>query len=203
MTRFHLGPSICLSNRQIRKMFRLAEASKKDVFYDLGCGAGQLCIIAVSEFQVKRAVGIDSHKGRAKKARERIRNLGLQEKVSIIDGYFERTNFEDATIVYNGLMEEEDTLERYERTLRKGCRLITLAYPPVSLLPDKEDYPLYLMKSPFRRATRADEWASGVLLKPATFEELVSEMRVDPDYGCDIRLLRKLARERFNGRAHA
>lgn len=61
MTGYNLGPSIALSDRQIRKMLRLAKLNKKDVFYDLGCGKGQLCIIAVKEFNVRHAVGIDNH----------------------------------------------------------------------------------------------------------------------------------------------
>jgi SAM-dependent methyltransferase len=192
-----LGLAIVLRNRHIRKMLRLAEANENDVFYDLGCGAGQLCIIAVKEFNVKRAVGIDVHKGRVKRARESVRCAGLQKRISIRYGLFENANFKDATIVYNGLMEEEDTLEKYESTLRKGCRLITLASPPVSLMPNKTDYPFYLMNFPFTKASTNDEWASAVLLKQTTFEELLLEFKRDPDYKSDIRLLKKLAKERF------
>jgi SAM-dependent methyltransferase len=192
-----LGLAIALSNRHIRKMLRLAEANENDVFYDLGCGVGQVCIVAVKEFNVKRAVGIDVNKGRVKKARERVRCAGLQKRISIRYGLFENANFKDATIVYNGLMEEEDTLEKYETTLQKGCRLITLASPPVSLMPNKTDYPFYLMNFPFTKAVNDDEWASAVLLKQATFEELLLEFKRDPDYQSGIRLLKKLAKERF------
>jgi SAM-dependent methyltransferase len=192
-----LGLGIVLSNRQIRKMLRLAEANENDVFYDLGCGAGQLCIIAVKEFNVKRAIGIDAHKGRVKKARESVRRAGLQKKISIRYGFFENANFRDATIVYNGLMEDENTLEKCENTLRSGCRLITLASPPVSLIPNKTDYPFYLMNFPFTKAGTDEEWASTVLLKQATFAELLVEFKRDPDYRSDIRLLKKSAKERF------
>jgi SAM-dependent methyltransferase len=192
-----LGLGIVLSNRHIRKMLRLAEANENDVFYDLGCGAGQLCIIAIKEFNVKRAIGIDVHKGRVRKARESVRRAGLQKRISIRYGFFENANFKDATIVYNGLMEDENTLEKYENTLRKGCRLITLASPPVSLMPNKVDYPFYLMTFPFTKASTDDEWSSAVLLKQATFAELILEFKRDQDYKSDIRLLKKLAKERF------
>jgi SAM-dependent methyltransferase len=192
-----LGSSIVLSNRYIRKMLRLAEANENDVFHDLGCGAGQLCFIAVKEFNVRRAIGIDAHKGRVKKARESVRRAGLQKRISIRYGLFENANFEDATIVYNGLMENEDTLEKYEKTLGKGCRLVTLASPPVALMPNKTDYPFYLMNFPFTEASSGDEWASAVLLKQATFEELLLEFKRDPDYKSGMRLLKKLAKERF------
>lgn len=197
-----LGSSVALRNRQIRKMLRLAEANENDVFYDLGCGAGQLCIIAVKEFNVKRAVGIDSNKGRVKQARKNVRHEGLQKRISIRHGLIQDVNFKDATIVYDGFDEEEDTLEKYEKTLREGCRLIILASPLVSVLPDNEDYPFYLMKFPFTKTKSVDEWASTVLLKKATFEELLLEFKGErkldiPPADIYIRPLKKLVRERF------
>src|SRR5713226_3666818 len=78
-----LGPEDYQSNRYIRKILRLAQASRRDVFYDLGCGRGQLCIIAVKEFGVKRAVGIEMHRGRAVKARRVVKTLGLSDKIDI------------------------------------------------------------------------------------------------------------------------
>ena len=191
------GPSIALSNRQIRMMLRLAKANKNDVFYDLGCGAGQLCIIAVKEFNVKRAVGIEMDKRRVKMARKNIRREGLQKRISIRHRRILNAIFEDATIVYNGLLEEEITLEKYENTLQKGCGLISLASPPVSILPDKIDYPFYLTKFPFTKTKSADKWASAVLLKCSTFEELILEFKKDPDYEHDITELKKLTRKRF------
>ena len=196
-----LGPSVVLTNRDIRKMLRLADANENDVFYDLGCGAGQLCIIAVKEFNVKRAVGIEKDIGRVKKAKENARFSGLHNKIVIRHESIEDANFKAATIVYCGLGEEEDSLEKYENTLQKGCRLITLDCPLVSVLPDKRDYPFYLMKFPFTKTQSADEWASAVLFKKATLEELDLELRRDREISwesfSDIRLLRKLARARF------
>ena len=47
---------------------RLAQATGHDVFFDLGCGMGKLCVVAVKEFGVRKAVGIELHRGRAAKA---------------------------------------------------------------------------------------------------------------------------------------
>jgi len=62
-----LGPERYQSDRFIRKLLHLADARNTDIFYDLGCGIGQLCIVAVTEFDVRKAVGIESHRGRATK----------------------------------------------------------------------------------------------------------------------------------------
>ena len=78
-----LGPEDYQSNRHIRKILQLALASSKDIFYDLGCGKGQLCVVAVAEFGVKRAVGIEMHRGRAAKAAKRVHELGLADRIEI------------------------------------------------------------------------------------------------------------------------
>ena len=80
---YRLGPEDYQSNRHIRKILHLAQATKSDIFYDLGCGRGQLCALAVAEFGVKRAVGIELHRGRAAKAAEHIHKLGLAGRIEI------------------------------------------------------------------------------------------------------------------------
>src|SRR5260370_92734 len=142
----HLGPDIALSNRSIREMLRLAKATRNDVFYDLGCGRAQLCITAVSEFGVKRAVGIERLKRRADKATNHVRSLGLQRRIEIRNEEFYDSDLSDATIAYNGLTEELRDLTFYESSLRRGCRLVTLSLPIVGVLANSVDYPFYLMK---------------------------------------------------------
>ncbi|MCH7648226.1 MAG: hypothetical protein IIA83_06440 [Thaumarchaeota archaeon] len=53
------------------------------------------------------------------------------------------------------------------------------------------------MRFPFKKTKNEDVWASSILLKKGTFDELVEEMKKDPDWKYDIRLIRKLARIRF------
>lgn len=84
-------------------MLRFGGAGKNDVFYDLGCGAGQLCIIAVEEFNVRKAVGIDYHKGRVKRARAKVSELGLGGRIRIRNAYFQDANLKPATIAYCGV----------------------------------------------------------------------------------------------------
>lgn len=198
MTGFYLGPSTVLSDRHIRTLLKLARPNKKDVFYDLGCGSGRLCIIAVKEFDVKRAVGIDNHRGRVKQARRNVQKENLQDRIKIRYQNIEKSDLKDATVVYCGLMEEEDTLQKYEEMLSKNCKLITLASPPVSIIPFDVDYPFYMMKFPFKKTKNSDIWATSVLLKNGTLEELLDEMKRDPDWSHDVRLVKKLARIRFS-----
>ncbi|HYW83161.1 MAG TPA: class I SAM-dependent methyltransferase, partial [Spirochaetia bacterium] len=97
-----MGPEEYQSNRHIRKLLTLARATKRDVFYDLGCGRGQLCVVAVKEFGVKKAVGIEMHAGRARKAAEYVEKLGLSDKIEIRNEDFMDSDIGDATVVYCG-----------------------------------------------------------------------------------------------------
>src|SRR5712691_7177881 len=121
-----LGPEDYQSNRHIRKILNLTQASKGDVFYDLGCGRGQLCVVAVAEFGVKRAVGVELHRGRAAKAAELIQRLGLSERIEIRNEDFMESDLHDATITYCGLTEMEEDLSHFEMELGRGCRFVTL-----------------------------------------------------------------------------
>jgi SAM-dependent methyltransferase len=192
-----LGPSRCLSNRYIRKMLRFSGAGRKDVFYDVGCGAGQLCVIAASEFHVKRAIGIDYHKARVRMAKKNVRDAEVEDKVSIRSGYFEDKRLSDATIVYYGLTEGDDTLDVFEGKLREGCKLVTLSQPLIGVIPAGVDYPFYLSVVPFKRAKTIEEWVRSVLMKPGGYVELKEELRADPDYYADMRTLTRLVRKRF------
>ena len=49
------GDSISLPDDVIRRMFKLARLSKKDIFYDLGCGNSNAVYIASTENKVKKS----------------------------------------------------------------------------------------------------------------------------------------------------
>ncbi len=199
----HLGPEVAQSNRQIRKMLRLAKISRNDVFYDLGCGRAQPCIIAVTEFGLRRAVGIDSHKGRASKAGQHVKRMRLSDRIEIRNENFYDSDLTEATVVYNGLIEDWGDLQFYDANLGKGCRLVTLSLPLVGVLPTAEDYPFYLMKSPFKKTKSLANWTSAALSRRTNFKDFSAEIRNDPDYRTDFRLLESLMRKRLGLRRTA
>lgn len=161
------------------------------------CGAGQVCIIAVKEFHVKSAVGIDAHRGRIKLARENVRRERLRDIIKIKHGYIQDANLKHATLVYYGLEEQEEMLEVFEKKLQTGFKLITLSVPLVGVISNKEDFPFFLSSLPFKRAKTLEEWAREAVLTPANFLELKSKLKSDPDYRYKLRLLSKLLKLRF------
>jgi predicted RNA methylase len=195
-----LGPEDYLSNRYIRKLLTLAKASKRDVFYDLGCGAGQLCVVAVTEFGVKRAVGIELHRGRALKAAERIRKLGLADRIEIWNEDYMESDLHEATVAYCGHSEVEEDLPYLESQLAKGSRFVSLFLPLVGVVPSAVDYPFYVMDLPFRTTDDSSLWVSKVLSKGATVKDLYSELDTDREYRYDRRAFKRLMRLRLGER---
>ncbi len=192
-----LGPEDYQSNRHIRKLLTLARTSKNDVFYDLGCGIGQLCVIAVTEFGVKKAGGIEMHAGRARKAAAHVERLGISDRVEIRNEDFMDSEIGDATVVYCGHYEMEGDVERFERELAPGSRLVTLFLPFVGVVPTAADYPFYSMGMPFRKTADLSLWISKVLFRKATLDEMYRELDTDREYRYDKRAFGRLVRKRF------
>jgi hypothetical protein len=192
-----LGPEDYQSNRHIRKIMRLASAGRRDVFFDLGCGKGQLCVVAVTEFGVRKAVGVELHRGRAAKAAEYVRGLGLSDRIEIWNEDYMESDLGEATLVYCGHNESEEDLYHFEESMGRGSRFVSLFLPFVSVLPEAVDYPFYLMKVPFRRTRDPSLWASRVLTRKGTLEELYSELDTDREYRYDKAVFGRLVRERF------
>ena len=193
-----LGPEDYQSNRHIRKLLTLAKAAKDDVFYDLGCGLGQLCVVAVEEFGVRKAVGIEMHAGRAAKAAAHVKRLGLSDRIEIRNEDFEESDIHEATIAYCGHYEAEGDVSRFDEELSPGSRFVTLFLPFVGVMPTAADYPFYLMRVPFARTTDASRWASAVLFRKATQGQLLRELDTDREYRYDKRTLKRLMKERFS-----
>ena len=192
-----LGPEDYQSNRHIRKLLRLAGANKGDVFYDLGCGRGQLCVVAVAEFGVRSAVGIELHRGRAEKAAANIERLGLSDRIEIRNEDFMDSDLHDATIAYCGTYESEEDVSHFERELARGSRFVTLFLPFVGVVPTAADYPFYLMEMPFKKTRDASRWISSVLFRKATVDQFFGELDTDREYRYDKRMLKHLMGERF------
>jgi SAM-dependent methyltransferase len=192
-----LGPERYQSDRFIRKLLHLADARNTDIFYDLGCGIGQLCIVAVTEFDVRKAVGIESHRGRAKKAEKLVKELGLDDRIEIRNEDFWLSDISEATIAYSGLGEEDEDVANCEKKLSPYCRVVTLFLPFVGVLPKEANYPFYLMQLPFKKTEKASLWISKVLFKEATFKELYQELDSDKEYRYDKVTFKRLVKERL------
>ncbi len=158
-----LGYPDFFTERHKRKMLELAKLKPSDVFYDLGCGDASVLIFAVREFGVRKAVGFESEPRRKAKARQRIAEEGLSDRI-IIKGEMRNANLSGADVILAMHLEDEEDYGRFSKSgIRRGTRLIKHDLPFIGFDFDDVDYPFYLIQFPFRRMRSAEQWAARVM----------------------------------------
>ena len=145
------GEDVNLSEKPLREIFRLAELGSDDIFYHLGCGDEKGVSIAMQEFNVKKAVGIDSNCQKIEIAQRNIKERGL-------DGVFlckdvKDSEISDATVVLFWFSDEDiiqAMMKKFE-VLRPGTKIITIWGPLPECLPHKVKFPYVINKVPLKR----------------------------------------------------
>ena len=161
---------------EVSRILRLAKANRNDVFYDLGCGHGCVCIMAAKK--VKRVIGIEDHTATYKEAVKAVKHAGLQNMVKIRNSDFMAAKIGEATILYSTVYEDYKDIYHFERVLKNGSRFVSAGIPLIGIKPNKVDGTFYLMRMPFKRATSEDDWAKSVLgTKNGTATKLFKKYR--------------------------
>ena len=152
------GEDVELRDDTIREIFEFASLNKDDIFYHLGCGSGNGLAIALEEFGVKMAVGIDNNDQKIKTAK----NLLEKKKLSRWDLRYEdvlKSDISDATVILFWFSDEQmlDKMVPKFSKLKHGCRIITIWGPLPGCLPDKINFPFILNVVPFKKASDLKE----------------------------------------------
>src|SRR2546427_1057219 len=99
------GLPVALTEEEIENMFNLANLSKRDVFFDLGCGWGEIVRYALRKYHIKESNGIESDVKRFLTAVEFTRDEFSKNKLKRIEfwrAFYQDFNCSKATVVYNG-----------------------------------------------------------------------------------------------------
>ena len=147
------GDAVSLPDSVLRRIFKLASLRKSDVFYHLGSGDGRAVELAVREFSVKKSIGIEIDVSAARKASKRLAQVANAE---IVVADIRKADISEATVLLFWFTAPEivhTMMKRFKRDLRKGARVITIWAPLGLTLPDKVDFPFFVSKKPFKRAT--------------------------------------------------
>jgi len=111
------------------EMLRLAEVTKDDVVFDLGCGDGRIVVAAAATFGCE-AVGVELDEQIAETARRNVKRNGLQEKVEIRSENALETSLSDATVVMLYVLEPLGRRLRPRlEGLRDGTRVVAHEHP--------------------------------------------------------------------------
>ena len=120
-------------------MLRMAQVTRNDMVYDLGCGDGRVVITAAKVFGA-RAVGVDIDPVRIKESNENARKAGVTNRVKFIEQDLFKTDLSEATVVSLYLYPELNLRLRPKlfRDLRPGARIVSHEFDMDDWKPDNE-----------------------------------------------------------------
>lgn len=147
------GNDVQLPEHSFREIFEFANLSKDDVFYHLGCGDGKGLAIALEEFGVRKAIGIDIDRKKIEQANSLLQEKNLDQGHVICKDVTDAI-FDDATVIlfwFTDVLIIEKMMEKFEK-LKQGCKIITIWGPLLGCLPDKVDFPYIINQVPFKPA---------------------------------------------------
>ena len=133
----NLAPYVPTPYDVVNRMLELAEVTRDDVVYDLGCGDGRIVITAAERFGA-RGVGIDYDPERIAEANANAARRGVQDLVTFIQQDAMQADVSEATVVTLYLLSSSNRKLRpiLTRQLRPGARIVSHAFRMGDWRPD-------------------------------------------------------------------
>jgi len=151
------GEDVQLPEKSFREIFKFVNLDKKDIFYHLGCGNEKGVELAINEFGVEKAVGIDNNPEKIKQAKKNLEEKNIN--IDLICQNIEDSNFSDASVILFWFTDENiinKMLEKF-KNLKKDTRIVTIWGPLPECLPEKVDFPYIINKVPLKKAENMQE----------------------------------------------
>lgn len=151
------GEEVQLPVKSFRDIFNFLKLEKNDIFYHLGCGDGTGIAIALKEYQVRKAVGIDNNPDKIKLAKNILYKNKIQGKLICDD--IQNVNISDATAILFWFTNEDiiNNMMNKFKDLKTGARIITIWGPLPDCLPEKVKFPYIINLVPFKKANSLQE----------------------------------------------
>jgi SAM-dependent methyltransferase len=132
-------PYVPTPQNVVDEMLTLANVTKDDVVYDLGCGDGRLVITAVKKFGAKRGFGVDIDPQRIEESNANARAAGVTDRVAFAVQDLFQTDLKDATVVTLYLLPDVNLRLRPKllSDLRPGTRIVSHSFDMGDWKPEK------------------------------------------------------------------
>ena len=136
----HLAPYVPTPQEVVDRMLQLAQVTKNDVVYDLGCGDGRIPITAAKVYGA-RGIGVDIDPQRIAEANANATAAGVSHLVSFRLQDAMTTDVSEATVVTLYLLSSSNLKLRpiLTRQLKPGARIVSHAFSMGNWDPDKVD----------------------------------------------------------------
>lgn len=126
---FYGLPPVSTKRARIRRALELANPQAGETLYDLGCGHGQVLIVAAKEFGLS-AVGIEAGPVQCAVSWVNAVRNGVRSQVRIEAGDFYKSNVREADIVFAYLSSDHANRlqEKLKKELKPGARVVTVSF---------------------------------------------------------------------------
>jgi len=151
------GEDVQLPEKSFKDIFKFSNLGKDDIFFHLGCNNEKGIEIAISEFKVKKAIGIDNNLEKIQNAQKNIDEKKINAKV--IHQNIEKSNISEATVILFWFTDENiinKMIKKFEK-LKPETKIITIWGPLPNCLPDKVNFPYIINKVPFKKTENLQE----------------------------------------------
>jgi len=135
-----LAPDFPTPQTVVDRMLALANVKPSDTVFDLGCGDGRILITAVRTYHCK-AVGVELSRDIYDKTCQRVKSLGLDDRITLIHGNALHTDLSSADVVTLYLLtaSNERLRPQLEKYLKPGARVVSHDFEIRGWKPAKED----------------------------------------------------------------
>ncbi|MFB5611722.1 MAG: methyltransferase domain-containing protein [Nitrosarchaeum sp.] len=151
------GEDVQLPDKSFRDIFNFLNLGKEDIFYHLGCGKGEGVKLALKEYNVKRAVGIDNNPDKINQAKNSLNQDNLLGEFICED--IQNADISDATVILFWFTNEDVIKHMMNKfkDLKHGTKIITIWGPLPECLPEKVEFPYIINQIPFKKANNLQE----------------------------------------------
>ncbi len=151
------GEDVQLPEKTLKEIFKFSNLGKDDIFFHLGCNNEKGVEIAINEFKVKKAIGVDNNLEKIQNAQKKIKEKNID--VKLIHQNIEESDISDATVILFWFTDEKiirDMVKKFNK-LKPETKIITIWGPLPNYLPDKVNFPYIINKVPFKKAENLQE----------------------------------------------
>lgn len=123
----------------VEAMLQVANVTKDDIVYDLGCGDGRIPVTAAKKYGA-RGVCIDIDPQRVKEAQENVAKNQVGDKVRVVNADLFATDLSEATVVTLYLLPSLNLklMPKLMKELKPGTRVVSHAFDMGDWKPEKE-----------------------------------------------------------------
>jgi hypothetical protein len=146
------GEDVQLPEKSFSEIFKFVDLGENDIFYHLGCNNEKGIEMAIKEFKVKKAVGIDNNPEKIQHGKEILKQKNIQGQ--LVCKNIEESDISDATVILFWFTDDKvinQMLEKFEK-LKPETKIITIWGPLPNCLPDEVNFPYIINKIPFKKA---------------------------------------------------